>query len=38
MTMTYTFEFPLTAVELAILAQSNVLATPSGIVATINVI
>ena len=38
MTMTYTFEFPLTAVELAILAQSNVLSTPSGIVATINVI
>jgi hypothetical protein len=38
MSMTYTFEFPLTEVELAILAQSNVLATPSGIVATINVI
>ena len=38
MTMTYTFEFPLTEVELAILSQSNVLCKPSGIVATIVVI
>lgn len=35
MTMTYTFDFPLTAVELAILSQSDVLCKPSGVVATI---
>ena len=35
MTMTYTFDFALTQVELAILSQSNVLCKPSGVVATI---
>lgn len=35
MTMTYTFDFALTAVELAIVSQSNALAKPAGIVATI---
>lgn len=35
MTMTYTFAFPLTPVEFAILNQSNVLPTPSGVSAQI---
>lgn len=35
MTMTYTFEFALTAVELAIVSQSGVLAKPAGIVSSI---
>jgi len=35
MTMTYTFDFTLTAVEEAIVSQSNVLCKPSGVIATI---
>lgn len=35
MTMTYTFDFALEPVELAIIQQSNVLAKPAGITATI---
>lgn len=35
MTMTYTFSFTLSAVELAILAQSNVLPRPCGVSATV---
>jgi hypothetical protein len=35
MTMTYTFDFALTAVEVAIVSQSGVLAKPAGVVATI---
>jgi Protein of unknown function (DUF2612) len=35
MTMTYTFAFTPTAIELAILQQSNVLPTPAGVVATL---
>ena len=38
MTMTYTFHFALTPVEQAIVAQSNVLAKPAGIVATVVII
>ncbi len=34
MTMVYTFEFPLTDVELAIIAQSGVLPTPAGVLST----
>jgi len=35
MTMTYTFEFPLSPVELAIVEQSGVLPTPCGVTATV---
>ena len=36
MSMTYRFDFPLSAVELAVVAQSGVLPKPSGVAATIN--
>ncbi len=35
MTMTYTFDFTLTAVELAVVSQSGVLAKPAGVVSSI---
>lgn len=35
MTMTYTFDFALTTVEVAVVSQSGVLAKPAGVVATI---
>jgi hypothetical protein len=35
MTMTYTFDFALTAVELAVVSQTGVLAKPAGVVASI---
>jgi hypothetical protein len=38
MTMTYTFNFPLTAIELAIVEQSGVLPKPSGVGATVVVL